>query len=40
MYRDWMTYHGDGQCARGNAVDHLVDLIGVNAETIKGTGGR
>jgi hypothetical protein len=26
-----ITYHGDSQCTGGDTVDHLVDLIGVNA---------
>lgn len=35
-----MTYHGDGQGPGGDTVDDLVDLIRVDAKTIKGTGGR
>lgn len=30
--------HGDGQCARLNAVDHFINLIGVDAKAIEGTG--
>lgn len=35
-----ITHHCDGQCTRGDAVDDFIDLIGVDAKTIEGTGGR
>jgi hypothetical protein len=31
------TYHSDRQCAGCDAVDNLVDLVGVNTEPVKGT---
>jgi len=39
MYNS-VTHDCDSQCTRRDAVDHLVDLVGVNPETIKGTGSR
>lgn len=38
--RRGITYHGDGQSARRNPVDHLVDLVCVDAETVEGAWGR